>query len=130
MNNKELERRLKVGPFIPENSDGCTVLSWTYNLLTNKKLSFRSCCVSHDEDYWFGGTRKQRRESDARLRDCIFAHNNGSVVSKILYFSLSRVMWVAVRIGGSPKLPFPWRWEFSQPYTTRAAFGGYVKDQD
>ena len=129
MNNRELERRLKIGPFIPANSDGCTALSWVYNKLTGKKLSFRACCVSHDEDYWFGGTRKMRRDSDKRLRKCVYTYNSGSILSKIFYSVLSWSMWVAVRIGGSPKLPFPWRWEFSQPYTTRKVFGGYEKEQ-
>jgi len=122
--NKE-ERKLKYGPFIPENSDGCTVLSWVYILLTRKKLPFRACCVSHDEDYWYGGTKQERRDSDKRLRECIYDHNNGTVLGKLFYFVLSWTMWAAVRVGGSPKLPFPWRWEFSQPYTTRKMFGGY-----
>jgi hypothetical protein len=127
--NKEQERKLKIGPFIPENSDGCTVLSWVYIKLTGKKLPFRQCCVDHDEDYWYGGSRRMRRESDARLRRCVFNHNNGTVLGKLFYGLLSWGMWAAVRIGGSPKLPTPWRWKFSQPYTTRNVFGGYESEE-
>jgi len=126
----ELQRKTKIGPFIAENSDGCTVLSWVYNTLTRKKLPFRECCVSHDEDYWYGGTRKQRSESDKRLRKCVYTYNNGTFLSKLFYTVLSWAMWVAVRIGGSPKIPSPWRWEFSSNYTISKMIGGYVKDQD
>lgn len=125
--DKEAQRRIKIGPFVPENSDGCTVLSWPYNKLTGKQLPFRQCCVVHDEAYWYGGTKRQRKDADLLLMHCVAEHGK-TFVGKILYWVLSRVMYVGVRIGGSPKIGVPWRWEFSSPYTVSKMFGGYEKE--
>jgi len=127
MNTKEKQRLIKIGPFIPENSDGCTVLSWPYNKLTGRQLPFRHCCVVHDEAYWYGGTKKQRKDADLLLMNCVAKHGR-SKFGDVAYWILSRVMYVAVRIGGSPKIGVPWRWEFGTRYTVSKMFGGYLKD--
>lgn len=123
----EKQRRIKIGPFIPENSDGCTVLSWPYNKLTGRTLPFRQCCVDHDESYWYGGTKQQRIDADLLLMNCVAGYGK-NWLGKIGYWILSRAMYVVVRIGGSPKIGVPWRWEFSSTYTVGKLFGGYVKD--
>ena len=125
--NKELQRRLKVGPFIPEDSDGCTVLSWPYNKLTGRELPFRQCCVDHDEAYWYGGTKIQRKRADLVLMRCV-ARYGKTAVGKLAYWILSRIMYVGVRIGGSPKIGVPWRWEYGTKYTASRLFGGYEKE--
>ena len=127
MHNEE-NRKLNIGPFIPTNSDGCTALSWPYNKLTGKLLPFRDCCIVHDEAYWYGGTKQQRKDGDLLLMTSVQAKGDVGI-SKTLYFVLSRLMYVAVRIGGSPKTGLPWRWQFSSPFTTRTIFGGYEKDR-
>jgi hypothetical protein len=127
--NRELERSLKIRPFNPAKSDGCTFMSWPYKQITGKNLPFRDCCISHDEDYWYGGTKQQRRVSDDKLRDCVYKHNRGTVVSKITYWLISRIMWIAVRVGGSPKSGLSIRWGFNAPMTFGRIFGGYDKEQ-
>ncbi len=70
-----------------------------------------------------------RKAADLLLMYCV-AEYGKSPLSKLFFWILSRVMYVGVRIGGSPKIPSPWRWEFSTKFTISKMFGGYVKDQD
>ena len=93
--------KVRDGHWTPEKSDGCTIISKPYNWLTGKQLPFRDCCLSHDKDYWYGGPKHLRTESDKRFRECVAAHG---------YPILAWIFWVAIRIGGSPRLPLPWRW--------------------
>ena len=119
--------RLKVGPFIPKNSDGCTLLSWPYKKLPGRELPFRQCCIDHDESYWYGGTKQQRLAADTHLRDCVYAYGKTGI-GKVGYFILSRGMFIAVRIFGSPKLPLPFRWKLGDPYVAQMMLGGYEKE--
>ena len=65
------------------------------------------CCLEHDRAYWQGGTRVQRRQADRALKQCVREHG---------YKGQSGVMHAAVRIFGSPFLPFPWRWGYGWRY--------------
>ncbi len=94
-------QRIRQGEFDPEKSDGCTVISIPYNWLTGKPLLFRECCIEHDRAYWYGGTRSERKAADAALRDCVAGHDH-----KILAW----IMWIGVRIFGSPRSLLPFRW--------------------
>ena len=51
--------------------------------------------------YWYGGTRSQRKDADDALRDCVASHGH-----KILAW----IMWIGVRIFGSPRSLLPFRW--------------------
>ncbi|MDH3492693.1 MAG: hypothetical protein OEM82_04020 [Acidobacteriota bacterium] len=86
-------------PEIPADfeSDGCT---WFPD------GNYRDCCVAHDEDYFKGGSCRQRRESDARLYRCVKSKKGWR--NKIL----APIMWVGVRVLGSPILPTRFRWGF------------------
>lgn len=66
------------------------------------------CCLQHDRDYWEGGTRADRRESDRELRNCVTNHGHPPRRSKFMYG--------VVRVMGSPFLPFPWRWGYGWRY--------------
>lgn len=66
-----------------------------------------ACCVAHDMDYWRGGTAEQRRSADAALRDCVAARSKGL---------LPRLMYRAVRLGGTPWLPTGFRWAYGWGY--------------
>src|SRR6185437_2006444 len=79
-------------------TDGCTGAP---------DLNFRSCCVTHDRAYWQGGSCEERRNADKALRSCI--ENAG-------HRHLASVYFAAVRVGGVPELPTPWRWGFGWPY--------------
>lgn len=61
------------------------------------------CCVEHDIAYWCGGSADDRERADAGLRDCV-ARDHGA--------TLGRMMYLGVRVGGTPWQPFPWRWAY------------------
>ncbi len=65
------------------------------------------CCVEHDRAYWRGGTRRQRREADIELMRCVAAKGHPWI---------AMIMYIGVRIGGTPWLPTPWRWGFGYKY--------------
>ncbi len=80
-------------------SDGCTMFP---------DGNYRECCVSHDEDYYFGGSGKERWRSDKRLYKCVKAKRGWQ--NKIA----APVMWIGVRVGGVSFLPTPFRWGFGK----------------
>lgn len=89
-------------------TDGCsggmtTVWKWWYG----KEPPWNDCCVEHDRLYWKGGTKEHRKIADARLLAKVA--KRGHPVFAIL-------MWLAVRPGGHPWLPFPWRWGYGYKY--------------
>ena len=61
------------------------------------------CCVDHDIAYWCGGSCEDRAHADATLRQCVT--HRGSA-------SMGTAMYVGVRAGGAPWLPFPFRWGY------------------
>lgn len=78
-----------------------------------KEEPWRAACVEHDYEYWRGGTKIQRLQADLRLRASVAGA--GHPVWAFLMF------W-AVRVGGHPYLPFPWRWGFGHSWPR-----GYTK---
>lgn len=93
--------KFREGEFNPENSDGCTLIGKPYKWLTGKELSFKAFCIEHDKAYWYGGTKGQRSDADAALRDGVISHG---------HLILGWVMWGVVRIFGSPRSPLHFRW--------------------
>ncbi|MBX3245318.1 MAG: hypothetical protein KF685_12780 [Acidobacteria bacterium] len=87
-------------------SDGCTMFP---------DGNYRECCVSHDEDYYFGGSGKERWRSDKRLFKCVKAKRGWQ--NKIA----APVMWLGVRVGGVSFLPTPFRWGFGKKQVKAAA---------
>jgi hypothetical protein len=78
-------------------SDGCTLIP---------DGDIRPCCLIHDQEYYRGGTRVERRDSDNKLYDCIrekkgFRHK-----------LFAPFIWLGVRIGGLPFFPTSFRWGF------------------
>jgi hypothetical protein len=71
----------------PFETDFCT----GYKEGTSKvPLLWADCCKEHDLYLWAGGTRKQRRQADRRLRKCV--RDKGAPIHGI-------IMWLGVRIG-------------------------------
>lgn len=112
------------GPFILEDSDGCSALSipyrWITKLIFGKEitLSFLEHCIEHDESYWYGGTAEQRATADFRLFQGVAKQGDGrNICIKGAYCALASVMWVIPRIVGSPWLPTPFRWSRGEEYT-------------
>jgi hypothetical protein len=79
-----------------QKSDGCTLIA---------DGDIRDCCVAHDKDYFYGGTRKARRSSDNRLYECVCKKGGWDKV-------FAPFIWLGVRIGGLPFLPTRFRWGF------------------
>jgi hypothetical protein len=64
-----------------------------------------ACCVEHDVAYWCGGSAAARVQADAAFGACMRADARHSR-------HLGDLMYWSVRIGGTPWLPFPWRWGY------------------
>lgn len=78
---------------LPLICDGCSGgLSWLY-ALAGRHISCEDCCNVHDIDYQLGGGKHDRREADARLRDCA-AKGGGFRPCRAF------VMWAGVRLCG------------------------------
>jgi hypothetical protein len=75
-------------------TDGCSF--WPAN-------GWQHCCVEHDIDYWCGGSAVDRCAADRRLLACTEASGHDIA---------GRVMYLGVRMGGHPWLPFSWRWGY------------------
>jgi hypothetical protein len=65
------------------------------------------CCVEHDIAYWCGGTNADREHADVVFRDCVSAAHDAT---------MAWIMYWAVRVGGGPSQPFPWRWAYGWDY--------------
>lgn len=115
------------GPFILEDSDGCSALSGPYRCLTKivygeeRKLPFLKYCIEHDESYWYGGNKQQRFDADIKLfRGVVRSAPNKLVV--IPYMALSGTMLLVVRVMGSPHIPSPFRWMYRDEYTPELTY--------
>ena len=89
-------------------TDGCSGgMSWAWQTFakpfTKTDIPWRDCCVEHDKEYWMGGTWWERRKADEQLRQC---------VSRQGYPTMGWLMYLGVRVGGSPFFPFSWRWGY------------------
>lgn len=82
--------------------DGCSAgMSDRWKLLTGSGPPWEGCCDAHDKRYNKGGSRRQRRMADKKLRQC---------VSKEGYPVVAFIMWSAVRTFGAPAWPHRYRW--------------------
>jgi hypothetical protein len=79
-----------------QKSDGCTLIA---------EGKIHDCCVAHDKEYFQGGTRHQRRNSDKRLYECVCKKGGWDKF-------FAPFIWLGVRIGGLPFLPTKFRWGF------------------
>ena len=79
-------------------TDGCS--AWP----DGKK---RECCVTHDIEYWCGGTKRDRKKADTEFKSCV-SRETGPINASLVYRG--------VRMGGVPWLPFRWRWGYGYKY--------------
>jgi hypothetical protein len=88
--------------------DGCSGgMSWFYRSVLRRVPVWEGCCDVHDRAYGPGGTSDQRATADRRLYDCVSATGHTATAA---------VMWLAVRLGGTPFFPFGWRWGFEKDF--------------
>ena len=80
-------------------TDGCSLYPDR-----DAKADWCDCCVAHDLSYWRGGTAAERERSDAAFAACVRqATGNPAQAAR---------MHAAVRLGGAPWWPTPFRWGF------------------
>jgi hypothetical protein len=89
--------------------DGCSGGMSILWKMFGKVPPWENCCDIHDQPYFKGGTESERKAADIELRKCV--KNNG-------HSNWGNLMYYLVRIGGSPLLPFSWRWGYGKPYYT------------
>lgn len=90
-----------VVPPAPFRTDGCS--AWP-------DATWGACCVEHDVAYWCGGSAAERLAADRELRACVDAIAGGGWAT---------VMYWGVRLGGSDRMPLPWRWGYGWPWRAR-----------
>ena len=70
-------------------------------------LPWHEDCVEHDYAYWSGGSAEDRKFADQVLRDKVTERG---------YSFIANCMYYAVRVGGVPWMPLPWRWGFGHKF--------------
>jgi len=70
---------------------------------------YADCCVAHDKDYFFGGTKSERKASDQRLKQCVLSKGSGWKRK-----FLANAIYMGVRIGGVGFLNAPFSWGFGK----------------
>lgn len=99
------------GPTYPFTTDGCSGgMTLLWRLVFGVDPPWNDLCVEHDRAYWKGGTAADRRTADLKLM--------ASVTNRGYPFA-ALAMYYAVRAGGHPLLPFPWRWGYGYKYPHR-----------
>lgn len=122
-------------------TDGCSGgLSEGWAALSRVLPAFRTafgerppyefCCATHDRAYWQGETVQgyaRRLEADEALRRCVvdFGTRHRSEFAERFHLPedvittnfgvIGDLMYYAVRAGGGPCTPFPWRWGYGWP---------------
>lgn len=88
----------------PFSTDGCSHFPDGTN---EQPTLWRDCCVAHDAAYWAGGDWSSRVLADRQLELCVLATDQALV---------GNIMFLGVRVGGSPFWPTRFRWGFGWPY--------------
>lgn len=103
-------------------------------------LPWEHCCLAHDQLYHLGGPNgtdaeqsfAARRNADDQLRRCVIevgkqrtkdlaaAYGLSRQQVALLYRTIAETMYRAVRLGGPPCTPLPWRWGFGWPRCAEA----------
>lgn len=102
MTDKELSAMTET--LKPFTTDGCSGgMSWLWRLILRRPPPWEGDCEAHDRLYHMGGTKAARLYGDRKL---------ASRVAMRGYPIIAAGMYYAVRIGGHPWLPLPWRWGY------------------
>ena len=97
--NKDLSSQLNAF-----TSDGCS--SWPDGTRENPN-AWLKCCYEHDREYWLGGSEEKRESADQDLKSC---------VKKTFSNFMGILMYMGVRMGGSPSYETSYRWGYGWSY--------------
>ncbi|MCF7969752.1 MAG: hypothetical protein K9L22_01115 [Methylococcaceae bacterium] len=87
------------------SSDGCS--QFPDGTFAQQDL-WCDCCITHDIAYWQGGSRQQKKQADAALRQCVLQKTDNSLLADTMYYG--------VTLGGSPVFPVWYRWGYGWRY--------------
>src|SRR5262245_44797154 len=88
----------------PFTTDGCSAFP---DGTTARPDAWRAPCIIHDIAYWRGGTSRERRAADRKLRQDI---------TRLGFPRTAGWMYYGTRLGGGPWWPTPWRWGYGWPW--------------
>lgn len=86
-------------------SDGCSL--FIDRSLINEE-DWCQCCFEHDVLYWQGGSEEQRALADNALKECVLEKTGNE--------QLAEMMYLGVRVGGSPYFYNWYRWGYGWGY--------------
>lgn len=87
------------------SSDGCSLFP---DGTPTEQTLWCDCCFIHDIAYWQGGNRKQKKQADEALRECILEKTYSRLLANTMYYG--------VALGGSPAFPNWYRWGYGWRY--------------
>ncbi|MCP4386188.1 MAG: hypothetical protein GY798_33070 [Hyphomicrobiales bacterium] len=130
-------------PYVTDGCSGGLSAGWAFAARALPGLAeqhgenppWESCCVTHDRAYHSGGSPDgdadasfaARRAADVEMWQCVIGVGETRAASLMDEYGLSRdavallyrgigdAMYRAVRLGGAPCSPLPWRWGFGWP---------------
>ncbi len=130
-----------LAPFVTDGCSGGLSAGWTFAAshipalaaLHGEHPPWEACCFAHDRAYHAAPGADAAASYDARLaadrtmRACVLAEGvrrkpalmaeygvSGPAVD-LLYEGIAAAMYRAVRLGGVPCSPLPWRWGYGWP---------------
>lgn len=136
-----------LAPFVTDGCSGGLSAGWEFAVRHVPALAgihgdhppWEHCCVAHDRVYHAapGADAEEsfhaRRAADAAMRACVLAEGQARKATLIedygvsggtvdlLYDGIAGAMYRAVRLGGAPCTPLPWRWGYGWPMCGRAS---------
>ena len=129
-----------LGPFVSDGCSGGLSAGWAFAVSVLPEIGeiygwrppWEACCVAHDRLYHRGGAGAEdasasfagRLAADEEMRRCVIAEGEQrkqglmddygitAPMVELLYEGIAGAMYRAVRLGGVPCTPLPWRWGF------------------
>lgn len=114
----------------PWTTDGCSDFGFDTGIIAcadpELAADFLIACYWHDFGYWKGGTLETRRQVDRRFKSDLQSALARYEIRQRLepdpydveeaFKVLDDIYHAAVRVGGWPWLPTPWRWGHGHPW--------------
>jgi hypothetical protein len=130
-----------LAPFTTDGCSGGLSAGWAFAARHLPPLAahhgahppWEACCVTHDRAYHAGAGDDAlasfiaRRNADEAMRLCVLAEGAArrdtlmrdygltAGMVDLLYEGIAGAMYRAVRLGGAPCSPLPWRWGYGWP---------------